>query len=91
MTCKLLLALAMSAVVLGGCEYSKPEVAESKPEVEYLTLLLLCASKDATPSQVQAFLGVGADVNARDEGGGSALMWAAMENRKLSSRVLFES
>ena len=66
MTCKLLLALAMSVIVLGGCEDSTGSLQK------------LCASSDATVSQVQEFLDLGADVNARGEYGLTPLMNAAL-------------
>jgi hypothetical protein len=74
MTFKLLLALAMSAVVLVGCEDSK----------SYVSLHHLCTSGDATGSQVQEFLDRGFDVNATEQGmfdaGMTPLMWAADRN-----------
>ena len=66
MTCKLLLALAMSVIVLIGCEDSTGSLQK------------LCASSDATVSQVQEFLDLGADVNARGEYGLTPLMNAAL-------------
>ncbi len=66
MTFKLLLALAMSVIVLGGCEDSTGSLQK------------LCASSDATVSQVQEFLDLGADVNARGEYGLTPLMNAAL-------------
>ena len=68
MTFKLLLALAMSAVVLVGCEDSTGSLHK------------LCASSDATVSQVRECLDLGADVNARDKEGWTPLIWAAKNN-----------
>ena len=67
MTCKLLLALAMSVVALVGCEDTG-------------SLQKLCASSDATVSQVRECLDLGADVNARGEYGLTPLMFAAQSN-----------
>ncbi len=69
MNCKFLFTLAMSMVLLVGCEDSKskedskPEVTEITPEVEDYGLHQLCMSSDAPVSQVQEFLRLGGDVN----------------------------
>ena len=73
MTYKLLLALAMSVVALVGCE-------EGKPEVEYFSIHALCESEDAIPEQVQEFLDLGVDVNAKDDDGFTPLHAAAGHN-----------
>ena len=81
---KSLLILAMITCVLVGCE-------DSKPEAEYLTLHQLCASEDATSSQVQQFLEFGADINGMHTDVGSPLMVAARHSNIEVVSVLLEA
>jgi len=48
-------------------------------------LLALCKTPEATPEAIETLLKAGADVNARDEDGDTALMRAAWQNSNLSN------
>ena len=82
---------SLIAALIGGCRKeptseSGPEavataaVAEPAPKperTEHLTLLALCESGEATPERIQEFLDLRADVNAKNEIGGTPLHCAA--------------
>ena len=82
MNCKLLFTLAMSMVLLVGCEDSEPEVAESKSEAGGLKLSRLhqrCMLPEASMSQVQEYLRLGGDVN-KEGFDGSTLLEVHVKN-----------
>ena len=73
---KFLFTLAMSMVLLVGCEDSEPEVAESKSEAGGLKLSRLhqrCMLPEASMSQVQEYLRLGGDVNKEGFDGSTLL------------------
>ena len=89
---KLFIPLLLALLV--GCSESKPEVAldtdpavkqdvesDVEPEVEYLSIHALCESENATPEQVQEFLDLRVDVNAKTGSGRTPLMLAAAYNK----------
>ena len=67
------IAAAMLAALICGVSFGE----ETKVETNDEKLLALCQDPEATPEAIEALLKAGADVAARRENGGTALMWGA--------------
>ena len=80
MTFKLLLALAMSTIVLVGCDDSKPEV--NAKDGRGRSPLMKAATYSPNPEEISALLKAGAVLNARDADGLTPLMHAARFSQK---------
>ncbi len=77
---KLYVSLLCTLVLVGSCDLNLDKVLEkngNKPSQTSLNKSLLIASKNGNLQQVQALLQAGADVNAQDLQGYTALMYAA--------------
>jgi ankyrin repeat protein len=68
--------------------YSEEDVA---PEKEEKTLAIIQAVKDNDLKKAKFLIKTGADVNAKDEDGGTALMWTAQKGYTEIVKALFEA